>query len=86
MKKDLVLKKTPSSTPDMIRYQDNDELLSMEFAFLTNVDPNKSEDDELQNIYEVFSSVTITKNMARSMAANLYLFLSEDEESDRESD
>jgi len=86
MKKDLVLKKAPSSIPDMIRYQDNDELLSMEFAFLTNVDPNQSEDDELQNTYEVFSSVTITKNMARSMAANLYLFLSEDEESDRESD
>jgi hypothetical protein len=86
MKNDLVLKKAPSSIPDMIRYQEADDLLSMEFSYLTNHDSNKPEDDELQKIYEVFSSVAITKNMARSMVMNLYTFLAEDSESDEESD
>lgn len=85
MKKDLVLKKAASSIPDMIRYHENDDLLSMEFSYLTTPDSNQSEDDELQKTYEVFSSIAITKNMARSMVANLCIFLSEDGELDIES-
>jgi len=87
MKKDLVLKKAPSSIPDMIRYQEADDLLSMEFSYLTNPESNNPENDDLQKVYEVFSSIAITKNMARSLAANLYMFLADENgESDIESD
>lgn len=78
LKKDTVIRKCPSQFADMVRYNESDNVMIIEFSYLTN--PDSLGNDDVTEVYESFSSVVITKDMARNLIINLYDFVTEDTE------